>query len=222
MKPTVYKRKEAELLDAKIQQLAKIPGLYQFVMDNCFIAGGAVRDVMRGAKPKDYDLFFYTEEGKSQFIEKFSRHFIETGIGNFNYDDFQFITLYTGTPEQVVNTFDWNFNQMYYEPKKCILIAYNSNGGFLRFNTNARKPLSAYLRLPEMLEKGFKIEKEEMMFLISFLSQTQNLRTGTDLSEQFEFVSSGGGWIGSGKAEEAVKRATEEAVKHSPLYKAMK
>lgn len=35
-------------LDAKILELKKIPGLYEFVLENCFIAGGAVRDVFRG------------------------------------------------------------------------------------------------------------------------------------------------------------------------------
>lgn len=208
-------------LDDKILELKKVPGLYEFTTENCFLAGGAVRDTIRGVKPKDYDLFFYTEEGKSQFVQNFSRYCNETGLKNFNYNDFQFITLMTGEPQKVVDTFDWNVNQCYYELLKN---PFRNWGGtlsdnYLRFNVKARKPLSAYLRLPEMLAKGFVIEKEELVFLLSFLAQTAPIRGGADLSEEFEFLSSGGGFISSNKAEAAVNRASEEARKHSPLYK---
>jgi hypothetical protein len=214
---------KSNYLDTKIQELREIPGLYEFVLKNCFIAGGAVRDAIRDVKPKDYDIFFRTEEAKEEFIQIFSKRFTETSIGNFNYKDFQFITLYTGTPQQVVDTFDWNVNQEYYEfgknnPKYLSRIREK----YLTLNTNCRKPLSAFLRLPDMLKKGYEIEKEELLYVLSFISQVSAVRGDVDLSKEFEFVSSGGGFIGSDKAERAVKRATQEAVKHSPLYKVMK
>lgn len=207
-------------LDIKIKELSYIDGLYEFVLENCFIAGGAVRDTLRGKEPKDYDLFFRTEVAKEVFIARFSKHFSETGLGNFNYGKFQFITLYTGTPQEVVSTFDWNVNMVFYEFGSRGVYQHTINT--LHFNVNARKPLSALLRLPYLIEKGFKIEGKELMFLVSFISQVTNLKAGSDLSEQFEFMSSGGTYVDSASAERAVSRASEEAVKHSPLYKAMK
>lgn len=208
-------------IDAKIQQLAEIPGLYQFILDNCFVAGGAVRDIARNVKPKDWDIFFRTEEAKDEFIVRFGKYCTKTGIGNFNYQDFQFITLYTGTPEEVIGQFDWNVNQRYYEfgTSDKSYYKYPSSSQPLRFNCKARKPLSAYLRLPDMLAKGYTIEQEELMFLLSFLAQTAPVRGGCDLSNEFEFMSSGGGYIGASKAEKAIERASEEAKKQSPLYK---
>lgn len=203
----------------KIEELKKVPSLYEFTLEHCFLAGGAVRDLARNEKPKDWDLFFYTEEGKEEFVKNFGRFCTETGIGNFNYNDFQFITLYTGTPEEVVNIFDWNVNMQYVSLNENKYRYWNSNFSELRFNCDARKPLSAYLRLPDMLTKGYRINKEEMMFMLSFIAQTSPIRGGADLSKEFEFVSSGGGFVGSDKAENAVNRASEEAQKRSPLYK---
>lgn len=205
-------------LDDKALELKKIDGLYEFVIENCFFAGGAVRDVARGESPRDYDMFFRTEEAKEKFINQFSIKCEETSIGNFNYKDFQFITLYTGTPTAVTKTFDWDVNMQWYDFTHKQTLE-TTGKVYLRFNVNARKPLSAFLRLPDMLSKGYKIEKEEMLFVLFFIAQTCPVRAGADLSSHFEFMSSGGGFIGSKKAESAVLRASEEAIKRSPLYK---
>lgn len=218
-----------ESLEKKLEYLKAVPELYDFTVKNCFIAGGAVRDVNRGVAPKDYDLFFRTDAAIAEFKQKFSHFCVETGLGNYNWGEFQFITLYSGTPQEVIETFDWNVNQHFYEFGKLnVRFPFLSQVGgyttevYLRFNPNARTPLQALMRIPEMIEKGFKIQKEEFLFALTFCSQVCPLTTGTDFTQHFEAISSGGSFLGSAAAEGAVQRASEEAQKHSPLAKALK
>lgn len=209
-----------KIIEEKFTELKAVPDLYEFVLENCFLAGGAVRDVILNVTPKDWDVFFRTEEAKDEFIQRFTRKMEETGIGNFNYKDFQFITLYTGSPSHVTNKFDWNVNQQFYEFGKSM-----GRGYFipkeLRLNTDCEKPLAAYLRLPDMISKGFTISKEELMFTIAFISARTNFE---NLDNEFEWISSGGGFIGAHAATNAVQRAKADAKhpRHSKLAKALK
>lgn len=208
-------------LDKKILELKRVPGLYNFTLENCFIAGGAVRDTIRGVKPKDYDLFFRDEESKDEFIQKFGNSMKITGIGNYNYKDFQFITLYTGSPRAVINRFDWNVNQYFYEFGNVERRMGRFCPKELKLNTNCEKPLSAYLRLPDMLSKGFTITKEELMFTLSYINNRVNF---DNLDNEFEWVSDNGGAIGSKAAKNAIERAKKDAKhpRHSKLVKALK
>jgi hypothetical protein len=211
-------------LDEKTKDLKAVPGLYEFAMENCFIAGGAVRDSRRGVQPKDYDLFFRSDASRDEFIETFGKLMEITGIGNYNYNDFQFITLYTGSPLSVISKFDWNVNMMYHEFNNNKLYRSTYVPGELKLNVDCEKPLSAYLRLPDMINKGFKISKEELMFTLAFIGQRVNLKNLDNLDKEFEWVSAGGGMVGAGAARKAVERALEDAKhpRHSKLAKALK
>lgn len=216
--PETADQEEEVNIDKKLKELKKIPDLYQFVMENAFLAGGAVRDITRGQKPKDYDIFFKTKIAKEEFVKRFSKHMKETGIGNYNWYDFQFITIRYGTPEEVTDTFDWNVNKVFYDFNRSRLGGNMFGGNELTLNTKSDKPLSALLRLPYLLKKGFTIDEKELLFALTFTSTVVNLRSTEAVEEQHEFMSNGGGETYLG---DTVERAVQAALEKSPLNKAL-
>lgn len=209
-------------IEDKINTLNDVPGLVTFVNDNCFVAGGAVRDIIRNRTPKDYDIFFKTEEAKDVFIKKFGTiyDFTVTGIGNYNYKNFQFITLYTGTPKQVTSTFDWNVNQVWYDFQDER--TYFETGYDLYLNFDCEKPLSALMRLPYLLEKGYKISQTEHLKAIAFTALKVNFNDEESIAKQHEWMSSGGGASSPANAVWAVRKVKEEAKIRTKLYKVLK
>lgn len=207
----------------KMRELKKVPGLYEFTMSNCFIAGGAVRDRLRNITPKDYDLFFYSDAAKDEFIAKFSRHCEITGFGNYNWEMFQFITIETGTPRQVTDNFDWNVNKVWLEFGKKHPGGWTSDSMFLNLNTLARTPLSAIMRLPHLIAKGYKIDQKEMLFAYTFVAMSVNLANSAEVHSQQNFISGNGGQVGGIEevTERAVKAARDIAVAKSPLNKSL-
>jgi hypothetical protein len=208
----------------KMLELKAIPGLYEFTMENCFIAGGAVRDVNRNVEPKDYDLFFRTDKGIEEFKAKFSERMEETGLGNFNYSDFQFITLSSGTPAQVVSKFDWDVNMQYYVfgETHAKSLSYINHAGehSLVFNVNSSYPLSAFLRLPQMLKKGYHIMPKELSFITAFLAAKGVFNSGEEAQGHLNIVPSQS--MSQYSIGGAVDRGRQAAIADSPLMKALK
>lgn len=201
----------------KLKELSVVPGLYEYVMEFGFVAGGAIRDLFRDKTPKDWDIFFKTEAAKNEFVKRFGNEFRVTGIGNYNFKDFQFITIRFGSPENVIDTFDWNVNQTFFDPK-IQQLCYYDRSDYLRINTKTEKPLSAIMRLPYMLEKGFKIGDKELLFALTFVSSVVDLKSQEAVEKQHEYMSAGGYKC---SVEGVVERAVKEALKQSPLSKAL-
>lgn len=222
-KPSALKENPMSKISDKMLELKKIPGLYEFTVVNCFLAGGAVRDSIRDITPKDYDLFFYTDSAKEAFIKDFGRFCEVTGFGNYNWGKFQFVTLETGTPQKVTDNFDWNVNQVWFEFHKSSFSGYRSNTMHLNFNTKARTPLSAIMRLPHLLSKGFKIDQKEMLFAYTFVAMSVNLANPVEVHQQQNFISGNGGQVGGIEevTERAVKAAKDIQIARSPLTKAL-
>lgn len=211
-----------KIMDA-MEDLKTVPGLYDFVMANCFIAGGAVRDCVRGVDPKDYDLFFRNDWAKNHFIQNFASATTQTHLGNYNFQvnhTIQFITLKTGTPEQIIDKFDWNVNQQFYEfnnpTSKRGLFHYTTE--YLRFNCDCDYPLSAILRLPYLLEKGFKIEPSEFAFALAFVSNLGVL-SSPEASAKAMFYQPSTKF--NFNMHNITQRAVNSAIKKSPLGQAM-
>lgn len=207
-------------LMTKMLELKKIPGLYEFTMANCFCAGGAVRDIARDREPKDYDIFFKTKEAIDEFKQKFSHLTTETVLGNFNLDDFQFITMYYGSPTKVVAKFDWNVNQVFvnfteHKPTAWGGVHFND----LTFNCNASYPLSALLRLPRLIEMGFKINAKEFAFVVAFIAAKGCLSSTERCQKELAFVPSADSQMNLNGLPE---RAQKAALANSPLMTAMK
>lgn len=207
-------------LQQQLELLRNVPGLYEFASANCFLAGGAVRDNIRNLPPKDYDMFFRTAAAKDEFIQKFGSQFVETGYGNYNWEKFQFITLVTGSPKEVTDTFDYSVNQVWFEFGGNRAHGEISSNMFLHFNTKSRTPLSAIMRLPRLLEKGFKIEAKELLFAYTFVSLSVNMANAEAVNSQQMAVSNNGGPISG--VESVTARAVKAVLENSPLFGELK
>lgn len=205
-------------IDKEMLKLKAIPDLYEFTLVNCFIAGGAVRDCLRGVEPKDYDLFFYSDAQKDEFIRKFGRHCQVTGFGNYNWNTFQFITLETGSPQKVTGNFDWDVNQVWMEFSEGIAEGRTYANEYLHLNTKVKTPLSAIMRIPHLLSKGFKIEQKELLFAYTFVAMSVNLANPESVQAQGACVSGGGEQVST---EGVTERAVKAAMENSPLSRAL-
>lgn len=206
-------------IEKAIKILKQVPGLHEFTMEHCFLAGGAVRDLARGNVPKDYDIFFKTKAAAEEFKRKFSMGMVESVLGNYNFSDIQFITMNVGSPEKVIEQFDWNVNQVFYDFANGKASGIQSDNA-LRINTKAQTPLSAIMRIPHLLSKGFVIYPEELLFAYTFVSTVVNLSNAEAVKAQTCLMSNGGGNTDY-RIDAVLKRATEAALTQSPLSKAL-
>lgn len=206
-------------LTEKIQELRKIPGLYDFVKQQGFVAGGAVRDLCMELVPKDYDIFFKTKEAIEEFKNSFGSYLEKTPLDNYNYTDFQFITMQHGSPDDVIAGFDWNVNMCYVDfstGRAQLLSKYQK---LLAFNPNGKFPVSAFLRLPYLMSKGFTITHQELLFASCFLSASGLLASSEKAMGSISFAPSNGGSFNINGIPE---RAIRAALASSDLAKAMK
>lgn len=208
-------------LELKLNTLKKIPDLYEFTLENCFIAGGAARDTIRSTPPKDYDMFFLSDSAKDEFIRKFGNHCTVTGFGNYNWDEFQFITLVTGSPESVTDTFDWNVNQVWFNLKAKRFGGHLSTSNYLMFNCKSRTPLSAIMRLPMLIKKGYVIEPKELLFAYTFVALSVNMANpeAVNLQQAAAISNNAGPCTG---VESVTKRAVKAVLENSPLCQVLK
>lgn len=113
-----------------------------FLRQNLFFAGGCIRSLVLNETPKDYDLFFRTEEAKDLFISwlEFNHNAISSPFTNMkklllarmsqtkNAATFhltknnkvdkviQCVSLFSGSPKEVIGNFDFTVNMNYYDP----------------------------------------------------------------------------------------------------------
>lgn len=154
--------------------------LYDLVYENCFFAGGCVRDLFLNVKPKDWDIFFTNAQAAKEFllyvlldpvlqyvfkVYKDSNRTFTLKIGG---KTLQFITLTSGPPDKVVSEFDFQINANYYFPKtgKIDIDEHLETGDVaLRMQPRCINPYSAMSRVPKLLSKGFSISPQELVKL---------------------------------------------------------
>jgi hypothetical protein len=165
--------------------------LSTIIVENCYVAGGAIRELARYSEKdevniKDYDIYFKTEESLKKFVIEFNRFHRETeGLYSFVYEKtsvniriggalcankpFSFITAYTGQPERIINQFDFVENMNFYDiaTRKIHLERDGWNSGTLHYNKNATKPFSALVRAVKFVEeRKYTIGKRELANIV--------------------------------------------------------
>lgn len=159
--------------------------LKQLVKENCFIAGGAVRNKLDLTKPGDIDLYFYSEDAAHQFrtLFNFLNAFEKQPAESYfpliaetkNSHTFhlynrrtpvQLVTKFAGTPEHVLGHFDFtNCMGAYLPQTNQLVITPQMNKALetkkLRFNTKAFSPASSFKRVKKFRELGYKISPLE-------------------------------------------------------------
>jgi hypothetical protein len=204
-------------------QLEQIPGLRNFVEHNMYLAGGAVRDLIRKIVPNDYDLFFRTDEAKDEFVRRFSRAMTGTPFKNFEItlngnfkispSKVQFITMFTGSPEKVVGGFDWSVNMVWVDlTAKVISLAYPYSND-LYFNLDATHVFSAIERLPKFLAMGYTINHVELQKALVTLSLGGAITDPKQVPATFS--------ASSMTIQYAVEHVMEHRTKNSKLYKTL-
>jgi hypothetical protein len=197
------------------------PGIAAFLEETAYLAGGAVRDLLRTKNPNDYDIFFKTPEALTKFEEMFAKKMINTPFKNYQttvlgtYRNYkvQFISMYTGSPDEVVGRFDWNINMVWSPlgevPHSPLGRAYFPTNE-LRLNLNATHLFSAMERLPRFLAEGYRIDPFEMqkaLVRFSMLPQVTEENTPQTFSSTGVAI------------KHAIEQVKEEVTRNSKLGK---
>jgi hypothetical protein len=127
----------ARIISAKTQIREKVKYLISIVgshYDDMYLTGGAVASLLQGETPKDWDIYFRTEEAQKEVISTFVNSFSdEIAVYDEKYRDIvtsekvitenatslkngiQFITKYNGSPDVVRESFDFVHCKPYFD-----------------------------------------------------------------------------------------------------------
>jgi len=185
------RRLHEDLVDSLYLQTTK-----DIIKTKTFFAGGCVRDLIRNKQPKDYDLFFFSEEDRDLFVKEAHNNFAlkKTAINNYNIQvgdcKVQIITVVCGMPDNLVKTFDFTINQGFYVPQLDIL-KHGDAGSDLLVCDNIQSPLNALVRTIKFVNDGYNITSETMIRLGVAVSKMQPITTEDQLIEALKGISTG-------------------------------
>lgn len=166
-----------------------------FFNTKCFMAGGAFITLLHKEIPNDYDFYCVDKEAieKLEFLiwKKFKESVVRTEnamtIESPNLTQkfspvngpqmnvgrkFQFITFIQGTPQEVINTFDFQHCKVWYDPIKKYINFDNRHtkqcvdNKFLSYDINSVYPVAAMYRVIRFTKRGFKIKRDEILKIL--------------------------------------------------------
>lgn len=130
------------------------------------LAGGSLRDLLNKKEPKDYDLFFCSEESlKNARIELLNKGeliaatiYTETYTYQSKMIQLVFKKIY-GTPESIINDFDFNICRAFRTSEKTFYsIEMMSDMGTNEVTVNViTKPIDSLRRLGKYVREGFDV-----------------------------------------------------------------
>jgi hypothetical protein len=167
------------------------------IKNETFIAGGAIRSLYNGDKINDYDLYFYDEKSALEF-----KQIILNGLNNqepfsnvdemrlnfrastnnaftFYIEDLntqvQFITKFSGQPNDVVNKFDFTNSMAFYQPQTNNLVLKEefldaNNSKTLIFNNQSYTPASSFNRMLKFNKDGWVIPRVTALSIIETIA----------------------------------------------------
>jgi hypothetical protein len=139
-----------------------------------YFAGGCIRDSFHGVTPKDFDTYCVDAVTQAKVIKRLNKtYFVLNSVNNFDiwHKSFRFNIItnseFNGLPFDIVNQFNFTVNQNWY------------NGDHLQVDSlqdieakqllvcgSCRYPLGVMVKLPRMLELGYKIDEKQFMALL--------------------------------------------------------
>ena len=151
-----------------------------FIKNECYIAGGCLRNFIMSIAINDIDLYFKTKDGalffknlfeerKFDIFKKDVQILSETKnaitLKRSHYEPFQFVTKEAGPPQEVVyGTFDFENCMAWYDPATNYAsydIMLNSlNTHELVYNTQSKNPLNSIKRLIKFQKMGSEITEQ--------------------------------------------------------------
>ncbi len=158
--------------------------LSQHILANTFFAGGVFREVLIGGSPNDIDVWFKDTDSMIEFKHLVYSHKSDifsatTPNESFNWKSkgpaLSFVTIHCGTPEQIINRFDFSFNQHYYDMGKFKLCidrdTFNKIG---TVNPQARDKEQTLFRAFRFMNEGWKIDEPTLKALVLGLAKNPN------------------------------------------------
>lgn len=171
--------------------------------DKLFIAGGCLRSIILGEQVKDLDIFCKdaqtaTEIANSGFGFKsdnalnFTIHIQGESTGSFTQViesiRVQIIHNQVGSPQEIINQFDFTMNMNYYDFETDFINVENIQdilSKTLRVNKHCRNKLGTLARIVKFVERGYKLHsKENLLELGCQISRMSPISTFTELEEE--------------------------------------
>ncbi|OMD66908.1 hypothetical protein BSK50_30445 [Paenibacillus odorifer] len=162
---------------------------YEFYM-NSYISGGCIYSLYHEKEPKDYDFFVESEELVSKLRDYFLKESsyrsdirsggLYKGINMtitqnaISLGKCQIITQWVGTPEEVIEQFDFKHNQAYWKDGKLICLSDWKfvKGNRLYYNEGrARDIVGTIVRIPRFIERGMTVSNKEVSKMLLRLSE---------------------------------------------------
>lgn len=178
----------------------------EFIKENAYIAGGCFRSIALNLPVNDYDVWFKTREASDTFqsmCNKYSKsyynspdkqifgkslaYFKETKTSHtflfLFHTKIQFVTKFVGTPQELLETFDFKHAQSYYDLKteECFLSKHLTLP--IQFNIKARYPISALKRYIK-LSANEKSKRDNELIKIVMAIKCLDLSDDKVLEEQ--------------------------------------
>lgn len=143
--------------------IIKYPHLRRY-RDGVFFAGGCIRSLVQGEKPKDYDIFFSDSRIRKAFMLMCHESRLGTPTLNsisFKMEnaDIQFITIRCEKPLDEILSFDFTFNMNYYDLKKEELYVHDLEAiqkKRIVFNYNCRNAFDTFYRIFTFIDRGYE------------------------------------------------------------------
>jgi hypothetical protein len=167
----------------------------RIILNYGFIAGGCFSSLYYDEIPNDYDFYFTEKAAADHFFKKFHNVIQYTnfmgkkfslnvvsltenavtlfvsGQGGKSFI-IQFVTKYSGTPEEIVSRFDFKHCMSYFKWDQTMHIEeFAIKGRELVFNENAQTPMNSILRIHKLCSKGWFIKKSELIKLGKAISR---------------------------------------------------
>ena len=168
------------LKDASIHLLGD-----ESLLENAFIAGGAIRSIMEKEAPSDYDIFLKNDSLVDRI--RGSGVFTSENAVTFycNEHKIQVITNEFGKPSKIVGEFDFTMNMNYYCPvQKRIVITHPVDvfNRTLRINPKCRNKVGTLVRIHKFLERGYKLQNRMDLVQIAIdISKLEPIKTIDEL-----------------------------------------
>lgn len=173
----------------------------EIVEQNSFIAGGAIFSLYHKEEPKDYD-FFFTDSAVAELVRETFKYnstlkYVKgVRIGKYmgfklvvtdnaiTIGKYQLILNWAGTPEDVVNKFDFKHN-MYYLKDSAIVNCVDwkfIKEKRLYFNENrARDVANCIVRINKFIKRDFEIDNIEICNILLRLNEVGFSKTDLDI-----------------------------------------
>jgi len=186
-----WKRRIETALEQECHLLLEaLPDTFQKGFHNLYIAGGAIYSLYNEQAVKDYD-FFSRDYNYLMLLRGFFGQHVEYSSKNvqrgewegykivltpnaISIDDWQIITNWWGTPEEVVGQFDFKHTMNWYDGVlHCPDGEDYLDSNVLWYNQDrARDFVGTILRIPAFIEKGFHICKSEHCKILQKLKES--------------------------------------------------